>query len=79
MKCGLSAALRSVSIGVAVAIALFSQPTRAIAQALLDPNLAVTTVATGLDQPIAMAFIGPTISSSPRRRRESCSASLAAS
>jgi glucose/arabinose dehydrogenase len=48
-----------VSIGVAVAIALFSQPTRAIAQALLDPNLAVTTVATGLDQPIAMAFIGP--------------------
>jgi glucose/arabinose dehydrogenase len=59
MKCGLSAALRSVSIGVAVAIALFSQPTRAIAQALLDPNLAVTTVATGLDQPIAMAFIGP--------------------
>ena len=59
MKCGLSAALRSVSIGVAIGIALFSQPTRAIAQSLLDPNLAVTAVATGLNQPIAMAFIGP--------------------
>jgi glucose/arabinose dehydrogenase len=59
MTCELSAVLRSVSIGVAIGMALFSQPTRAIAQSLLDPNLAVTTVATGLDQPIAMAFIGP--------------------
>ena len=59
MKCGLSAALRSASIGVAIGAALLSQPTRAIAQSLLDPDLAFSTVATGLDQPIAMAFIGP--------------------
>ncbi|HVG85887.1 MAG TPA: hypothetical protein VM820_15275 [Vicinamibacterales bacterium] len=59
MKCGLSAALRSASIGVAIGAALLSQPTRAIAQSLLDPDLAVSTVATGLNQPIAMAFIGP--------------------
>ena len=59
MNRGLSAALRSASIGVAISAALLSQPTHAIAQTLLDPELTVTTVVTGLDQPIAMAFIGP--------------------
>jgi len=42
----------------ALAAALLAAPT-AQAQTLLDPTLAVATVATGLVQPIGMAFIGP--------------------
>jgi glucose/arabinose dehydrogenase len=59
MNRGLSAALRSASIGIAIATVLLSPPTRAAAQTLLDPNLSVATVVSGLSQPISMAFIGP--------------------
>lgn len=34
-------------------------PTPARAQTLLDPDLAVTTVVSGLNQPISLAFLGP--------------------
>jgi aldose sugar dehydrogenase len=47
--------VRAVSLAV-LAGALLSWPVHA--QTLLDPSLAVTTVAAGLNQPIAMAFIG---------------------
>ena len=50
--------LRTVSIGAMTGAAL-STPLAARAQTLLDASLAVATVASGLAQPIAMAFIGP--------------------
>ncbi|HEX5632855.1 MAG TPA: hypothetical protein VFX50_06485, partial [Gemmatimonadales bacterium] len=38
---------------------LLGHPGAPQAQTLLDPDLTVTTVASGLAQPIALAFIGP--------------------
>lgn len=52
-------ATRVLPVGAVMAAALVLAPHQARAQELLDPNLAVTTVATGLAQPIALAFIGP--------------------
>lgn len=49
-------AARAVLLG-ALASAVISSPIQA--QTLVDPDLAVTTVVNGLNQPIAMAFIGP--------------------
>jgi aldose sugar dehydrogenase len=55
-----SHAARAVSRGVLVVAALVAGPLQAGAQpTLVDPTLAVTTVVGGLNQPIAMAFIGP--------------------
>jgi len=58
MTFGLAAAARSVSLGAAIAAALLAPTASALAQTLVDPDLTVTTVAGGLSQPIAMAFIG---------------------
>jgi aldose sugar dehydrogenase len=55
----LAAAARSVSLSVLVGSALLPLATPASAQTLVDPDLSVTTVVSGLAQPIAMAFIGP--------------------
>lgn len=49
-------AVRATAVGLFVG-ALGAAPTQA--QSLLDPHLVVATVAAGLSQPIAMAFIGP--------------------
>ena len=51
--------MRGLSIA-SLAIAAFGFATGAVAQAptVNDPDLAVRTVITGLDQPIAMAFLG---------------------
>ena len=43
----------------ALAAAAACLPAVARAQSLIDPTLAVTTVASGLSQPISMAFLGP--------------------
>lgn len=52
-------AVRTASAGVLAGVLCIS-PTQAVAQpVLLDPDLSVATVASGLNQPIAMAFIGP--------------------
>ena len=51
-------AAQRVTLGLLVG--LFIHPVEARAQAtLVDPSLSVSTVASGLDQPIAMGFIGP--------------------
>ena len=50
---------RALSLGVLLAAGIFTQPLNAGAQVLVDPNLGVSTVVEGLNQPIAMAFIGP--------------------
>ena len=50
---------RALSLGVLMAAGIFTQPLNAGAQVLVDPNLGVSTVVEGLNQPIAMAFIGP--------------------
>jgi aldose sugar dehydrogenase len=56
-----SVAARAVSAGVLLGAGLFthSLDVRAQAPTLVDPTLAVSTVVGGLNQPIAMAFIGP--------------------
>jgi glucose/arabinose dehydrogenase len=51
-------AARAASLGV-LAGAMALNPVQARAQALVDPGLQVATVASGLAQPISMAFIGP--------------------
>ena len=55
----LAAAARSVSLSALIGSALLPHPTSAAAQTLMDPDLSVTTVVSGLSQSIAMAFIGP--------------------
>ncbi len=50
---------RALSLGVLMAAGIFTHPPNAGAQVLVDPNLGVSTVVDGLNQPIAMAFIGP--------------------
>jgi len=50
---------RSALCGAVIAIGLIAQPAIASAQTLRDPALGVATVVTGLNQPIAMAFLGP--------------------
>lgn len=60
MKRGrVSGAARAVSLGALVGAVVFSNPLNVRAQTLEDPTLSVSTVASGLIQPIAMAFIGP--------------------
>ena len=49
-------AARTASIGLVV---MMAHPGAARAQSLVDPTLAVSTVASGLSQPIGLAFIGP--------------------
>jgi aldose sugar dehydrogenase len=50
--------LLALALGAALATAFV--PARAhAAPSVVDPNLAVRTAASGLDQPISMAFIGP--------------------
>src|SRR5262245_45252469 len=57
MKKGIAAvAIRMLALTVAATACL---PAMARAQALLDPALTVSTVVTGLTQPISMAFLGP--------------------
>jgi glucose/arabinose dehydrogenase len=46
-------------LSVVVGVSLFVHPSAARAQTLVDPSLGVSTVVGGLNQPIAMAFIGP--------------------
>jgi aldose sugar dehydrogenase len=49
----------AVVLGAALATAFFL-PARAVAApSVVDPNLAVRTAASGLDQPISIAFLGP--------------------
>jgi glucose/arabinose dehydrogenase len=50
---------RAVAHAAAAVVGIFALPLSMGAQALVDPTLNVTTVVNGLDQPIAMAFIGP--------------------
>ena len=50
---------RALSLGVLMAAGIFAHPLNAGAQVLVDPNLGVSTVVDGLNQPIALAFIGP--------------------
>jgi len=58
MRTAILAAAQVASAGILMG-ALSSYPTVTQAQSLIDPSLAVVTVAGGLSQPIAMAFIGP--------------------
>jgi glucose/arabinose dehydrogenase len=53
------AAARTAAFVLAMAAAIGLHAGAAHAQSLLDPGLTVTTVAGGLNQPIAFAFIGP--------------------
>jgi aldose sugar dehydrogenase len=58
----LSRSLRGVQILMLLVVALFTQSHRLMSQqgpALVDSNLAVRTVATGLEAPTTMAFVGP--------------------
>ena len=60
MKSEISAvARRVVSVCAILGAGLAVHASDARAQELVDPNLSVSTVADGLSQPIAMAFIGP--------------------
>ena len=54
----LCVARRVVSLCAIVSVGLASHPGDARAQVLLDPDLSVSTVVSGLAQPITMAFIG---------------------
>ena len=57
MKNGLAnVAVRTLSLAVMTTVSL---PALARAQSLVDPALTVSTVVSGLAQPVAMAFIGP--------------------
>ena len=51
--------LRAMARGAVVVCGILALPRLIEAQALIDPTLNVSTVASGLNQPIAMAFIGP--------------------
>ena len=59
MKLEIVAITRGVLFSLVVGMSLFPRPGSASAQTLLDPELSVTTVVTGLNQSIAMAFLGP--------------------
>jgi aldose sugar dehydrogenase len=54
-----SNAVAGAFAGVLVGAAIITQPIAAQAQTLVDPALSVSTVVSGLNQSIAMAFIGP--------------------
>ena len=54
-----SGIVRVVACGAAVVWTILALPLSIGAQVLADPTLNVSTVASGLTQPIAMAFIGP--------------------
>ena len=56
---GVSAAVRAASLSMLVAGGLLVHAPRAAGQALVDPALGVSTVVGGLNQPIALAFLGP--------------------
>src|SRR5687767_8130599 len=45
-----------LAVGVSLAFAVGARPQ---APAVVDPNLGVRAAASGLDQPVSMAFIGP--------------------
>jgi glucose/arabinose dehydrogenase len=52
--------LRFLALAIGAALATTLVPARVqAAPTVVDPNLAVRTAASGLDQPISMAFIGP--------------------
>jgi aldose sugar dehydrogenase len=55
----MSGMVRTVARGAVAVVGVLALPLSIGAQALVDPTLNVTTVVNGLDQPIAMAFIGP--------------------
>ena len=52
-------AARAVLLTVLVGADIFIHSLDARAQSLVDPSLGVSTVVEGLNQPIAMALIGP--------------------
>jgi glucose/arabinose dehydrogenase len=54
-----SRVVRIAALGASVCGAVFALPRAATSQTLVDPALTVATVVDGLDQPIAIAFIGP--------------------
>ncbi len=54
-----SAAAPAAFLAILVGAAIVTQPVAVRAQTLEDPTLAVSTVVSGLNQSIAMAFIGP--------------------
>ena len=54
-----SGMVRAVACGALVVCGVIALPPSIEAQALVDPTLNVSTVVSGLEQPIAMAFIGP--------------------
>ena len=56
---GVSAAAPAAFLAILVGAAIVTQPVAVRAQTLEDPTLAVSTVVSGLNQSIAMAFIGP--------------------
>jgi glucose/arabinose dehydrogenase len=53
-----SGMVRAVACGAVFVWGILALPRSIGAQALVDPTLNVSTVVSGLDQPIAMAFIG---------------------
>jgi glucose/arabinose dehydrogenase len=56
---GGSAAASAALLAILVGATIVTQPVALRAQTLEDPTLAVSTVVSGLDQSIAMAFLGP--------------------
>jgi glucose/arabinose dehydrogenase len=54
-----SVAVHPLLLSVVAGVSLLVHPVGARAQTLVDPSLGVSTVVGGLNQPIAMAFIGP--------------------
>ena len=56
---GVSAAAPAAFLAILVGAAIVTQPVAVRAQTLEDPTLEVSTVVSGLNQSIAMAFIGP--------------------
>lgn len=59
MQSCLPAAVRSPAHGVSSLFVACTFAAAGSAQSLLDPSLSVATVVSGLNQPIAMAFLGP--------------------
>ena len=55
---GGSAAASAAFLAILVGATIVTQPAALRAQTLEDPTLAVSTVVSGLDQSIAMAFLG---------------------
>ena len=55
-----SGMVRAVACSAVVVSGILALPLSIGAQALVDPTLNVSTVVSGLNQPIAMAFIGRT-------------------